>query len=112
MTTLGASCSAAQRARDVLQTVNLTRVNDRVLALAGELLPAELRSLDAIHLATAELLSMEFGRIVTYDGRMVEGARMLGMRVVSPSSAENKPLGSGATPSFKLGRRTSGGSSP
>jgi predicted nucleic acid-binding protein len=76
---------AVQRGREALQTVNLIRVNDRVLALAGELLPAELRSLDAIHLATAQLLGNEFGRIVTYDERLAAAARALRMRVASPS---------------------------
>jgi predicted nucleic acid-binding protein len=76
---------AVRRGWDVLQTVNLIRVNDRVLALAGELLPVELRSLDAIHLATARLLGKEFGQLVTYDERMARSARMLGMRVASPS---------------------------
>ena len=76
---------AVQRGWEVLQTVNLIRVNDRVLALAGELLPVELRSLDAIHLATAQLLGKELGRVVTYDERMAEAARVLGMRVASPS---------------------------
>ena len=76
---------AVRRGWEVLQTVNLIRVNDSVLVLAGELLPAELRSLDAIHLATAQLLGRDFGRVVTYDERMQEAARVLGMRVVSPT---------------------------
>ncbi|MCA1646698.1 MAG: type II toxin-antitoxin system VapC family toxin [Chloroflexi bacterium] len=76
---------AVRRGREVLHAVNLIRVNDRVLALAGELLPAELRSLDAIHLATAQLLGQDFGRVVTYDDRMAEAARVLRMRVVSPT---------------------------
>lgn len=77
--------AAVRRGREVLLTVSLIRVNDRVLALAGELLPVELRSLDAIHLATAQLLGDDFGRLVTYDERLAEGARVLRMRVVSPS---------------------------
>ena len=76
---------AMRRGWDVLQTVNLIRVNDRVLALAGELLPVELRSLDAIHLATAQLLGEDLGRVVTYDERMAAAARALRMPVVSPS---------------------------
>ena len=74
-----------RRGWQVLQTLNLIRINDRVLALAGELLPAEVRSLDAIHLATAQLLGEQLGRVVTYDERMVEAARVLGMRVASPT---------------------------
>jgi predicted nucleic acid-binding protein len=75
---------AIRRGREVLRTVNLIRVNDDVLSLAGELQPPELRSLDAIHLATAQLLGQDVGRVVTYDQRMVEAARFLHMRVVSP----------------------------
>jgi predicted nucleic acid-binding protein len=76
---------AVQRGYEVLQTMNLIRVNDRVLALAGELLPVELRSLDASHLATAQLLGKDFGRVVTYDERMATAARVLRLRVASPS---------------------------
>ncbi|HLZ28628.1 MAG TPA: PIN domain-containing protein [Chloroflexota bacterium] len=76
---------AVQRGREVLQMVNLIRVNDRVLELAGELLPVELPSLDAIHLATARLLGKDFGRVVTYDERMAEAARVLRLRVASPA---------------------------
>src|SRR3954468_15128791 len=39
--------------RRVLARVDLVRINDRVLSAAGMLLPVELRTLDAIHLATA-----------------------------------------------------------
>src|SRR6266581_2196324 len=44
---------AVARGRNVLQRLDLVRVNDRILNAAGVLLPPELRSLDAIHLATA-----------------------------------------------------------
>jgi predicted nucleic acid-binding protein len=76
---------AVRRGREVLQTISLIRVNDDVLTLAGELQPPGIRSLDAIHLATAQLLGQDFGRVVTYDERMVEAARFLRMRVVSPT---------------------------
>jgi predicted nucleic acid-binding protein len=65
--------------------MSLLRVNDPVLALAGQLLPVELRSLDAIHLATARLLGDDLGNLVTYDERLAAGARGLKMRVVGPS---------------------------
>src|ERR1700730_16694093 len=77
--------AAVRRGWEVLQTVNLIRVNDQVLALAGELRPVESKSLDAIHLATAQLLGQDFGRVVTYDARMAAAARALGMRVRSPA---------------------------
>ncbi len=74
-----------QRGHQVLALLHLTRVNDRVLTAAGRLLPAELRSLDAIHLATAELLGAALRQVVTYDERMATAARTLGMSVESPT---------------------------
>jgi predicted nucleic acid-binding protein len=46
--------------------------------------PAELRSLDAIHLTTAQLLGEELGALVTYDDRMATAAKRLGLRIVQP----------------------------
>ena len=77
--------AAVRRGRDVLQKLNLIRINDPVLILAGELRPAELRSLDAIHLATARLLGGDFAHLVTYDQRVTDAARSLGMHVASPT---------------------------
>jgi predicted nucleic acid-binding protein len=72
------------RGRSVLARLDLVRVNDRVLSAAGTLLPIELRSLDAIHLATARQLGSALVPIVSYDDRMAEAARQLGHRVSSP----------------------------
>jgi uncharacterized protein len=54
---------------DVLSRIDLIRISDRILVVAGALMPPELRSLDAIHLATAQQLGAELARIVTYDAR-------------------------------------------
>jgi len=70
--------------RRVLARCDLVRVNDRVLNLAGTLLPLDLRSLDAIHLATAERLREEVAELVIYDERLAAAARMLGYRVTAP----------------------------
>jgi predicted nucleic acid-binding protein len=80
---IGDRATAAGRA--VLARCDLVRVNDRVLTLAGEMLPAELRSLDAIHLATAKRLGDDISELVVYDERMAVAARQLGYRVSSPS---------------------------
>ena len=77
--------SAVMAGRRVLARVDLVRVNDRILNQAGTLLPEELRSLDAIHLATAARLGTDLGEIVTYDERMAGAARTLGYKVSSPS---------------------------
>lgn len=79
---LGAEVVA--RGQDVLTRFDLARVNDRVLSAAGSMLPANIRSLDAIHLATAQLLGADLGRIVTYDERMSRAARALGLQVAAP----------------------------
>ena len=72
------------RGRVVLGSVELIRVNDRILNAAGVLLPADVRSLDAIHLATARQLGADLGQIVTYDDEMLNAANRLGLKVVSP----------------------------
>ena len=76
--------AAVEAGRRALDRVDLVRVNDRVLSSAGVLLPSELRSLDAIHLATAAQLGTDLGEIVTYDERMAAAARSMGFKVSSP----------------------------
>jgi uncharacterized protein len=75
---------AVVRGRDVLARLDLVRVNDRVLHVAGTLVPVELRSLDAIHLASAQLLGSDLASLVSYDDRLSEAARQLGYRVARP----------------------------
>jgi len=72
------------RGRSVLDRVDLVRVNDRILNAAATLLPVEVRSLDAIHLATARLLGADLDRIVTYDERMRGAAAAIGIRTAAP----------------------------
>jgi predicted nucleic acid-binding protein len=72
------------RGREVLAGVDLVRLNDRVLNAAGVLNPSDVRSLDAIHLATAQQLGSDLGPIVSYDDRMLGAARRLGLKTASP----------------------------
>ena len=72
------------RGRAVLGRVELIRVNDRLLNAAGLLQPPEVRSLDAIHLATARELGSDLGQVISYDERMVEAAKGLGLKTASP----------------------------
>jgi predicted nucleic acid-binding protein len=76
---------AAAAGRAVLARCDLVRVSDQVLTRAGMLEPHELRSLDAIHLATAERLGSDIRELVIYDDRMAQAARHLGYRVSSPA---------------------------
>jgi predicted nucleic acid-binding protein len=49
------------------------------------MIPIALRSLDAIHLATAGQLGEDLSQMVTYDERMAEAAKGMGWSVASPS---------------------------
>ena len=71
--------------REALRRVDLVTVDDRILDAAAVLEPAWLRTLDAIHLATALALGDDLGAIVTYDRRMTAAAATLGLRTVSPA---------------------------
>ncbi len=75
---------AVARGQEVLRRIQLVRVNDRVLNDAGRMRPQELRSLDAIHLASALLLGSSVKLIVTYDERLADAARTSGWSVASP----------------------------
>lgn len=77
--------AAIRRGRDTLSRLDLVRVNDRILNAAGILLPTEVRSLDAIHIASAQQLGSDLGDFVTYDERMASAASGLGLRVAAPN---------------------------
>jgi uncharacterized protein len=76
---------AVQRADYVLDRIDLVRLNNGVLNAAGVMKPDELRSLDAIHLATAALFETTLSDLVTYDNRMATAARAHGWAVASPA---------------------------
>ena len=76
---------AVARGHQVLATLDLVRINDRILRAAGELEPTELRSLDAIHLASAQQFEAELRHVVTYDTRMIDSARRLGLTTATPA---------------------------
>ena len=70
--------------RAVLASCDLVRVSDRVLALAATLQPEEMRSLDAIHLATATMLGRDIDELVTYDRRLAQAAAIHDITVSAP----------------------------
>ena len=70
--------------RDGLRRVDLIAIDDRILDSAGTLEPRVLRTLDAIHLATAIAVGDDLEAIVTYDERMVEAARLVGLATATP----------------------------
>lgn len=78
--------AAMERGEAVLARLDIVRINDQILNHAGRLQPLELRSLDAIHLATADLVTTAASaHVVTYDQRMAAAALGFGWRVASPA---------------------------
>jgi len=73
------------RARAVLDSVTLLSLPAAVFEHAAELEPFVLRSLDALHLASALGLGDELDGLVTYDDRLAEAAALHGIAVHSPS---------------------------
>lgn len=71
-------------ARRLFGAVHLIRVDESLLDRAGDLEPAELRSLDAVHLAAALSIGSELGAFVTYDERLADAASASGLDVESP----------------------------
>lgn len=65
-----------------LDGVGLYEVPASLFREAGVLPGINLRSLDALHLAAAIRLGVD--HVVTYDSRMGESARLLGLSVLSP----------------------------
>lgn len=71
----------ALQARAFLEGVALLPLDDAVLDEAAAIRPADLRSLDALHLATALSVRDEIGRFVTYDERLAVAAADHGLSV-------------------------------
>jgi hypothetical protein len=87
MRTLGRSTLGAagrRRAEEVLAGVAFIRLHDGILDAAGDLLPTGLRSLDALHLATALSIAPDLAGFVTYDRRLADAAASAGLNVVTP----------------------------
>lgn len=78
------NAAALPAARRVLDAITLIALRRPLLDRAGEVAPELTRSLDAIHLASAESLGSALGTIVTYDRRMMEAAAVLGLTTFAP----------------------------
>lgn len=76
---------ALNRARAALAAVTLLPIDQPIIDAAGELEPAELRSLDAVHLATIISVGEDVERVYCYDARLTYAARTLGIDVSEPS---------------------------
>jgi uncharacterized protein len=75
-----------QRVEDILAGIDLLRMEDPILAVAGALDPPLLRSLDALHLAAALSVADELAGFVAYDPRLANAARDAGLAVLTPGT--------------------------
>ena len=74
-----------RRAEEVLSTIHFMDIYMDILGEASLLEPLHLRSLDAIHVASALSLGREVGGFVTYDRNMTEAARRMKLNVLAPA---------------------------
>jgi predicted nucleic acid-binding protein len=73
-----------ERGRAVLAALDLVPLEDDVLGAAAELPGPGLRSLDALHLASALSLDPDLETFVAYDARLVSAAEAAGLSVAQP----------------------------
>lgn len=75
------------RLEEEINAVTLIQLDETVQRLAGSIGPRDLRSLDAIHLATALSCGDHPGAFITYDDRLAAAARTLKLNVLQPGRA-------------------------
>ena len=78
---------AVSTTAEIFEALVLHEVSEAVLEQAAALTPSSLRSLDAIHLATAVLLDHDQPGLafVTYDAKLAQAAKAQGLSVLQPS---------------------------
>ncbi|PWF26531.1 type II toxin-antitoxin system VapC family toxin [Ancrocorticia populi] len=78
--------AAAPSVRALLTTLVLVPISTDICDSAARLEPPTLRSLDAIHLATALVAGEDLEAMLTYDDRLAEASSRYGLKVVAPSA--------------------------
>jgi predicted nucleic acid-binding protein len=78
------AAASARSAAALLDTLDQIRLGSDLLDRAGRQQPAQLRSLDAIHLVSALALGPELAAFVCYDRRLAAAAGAAGLAVVAP----------------------------
>jgi uncharacterized protein len=71
-------------ARDLLLAFSYVAIDDDIVEGAMNEPDRGLRSLDAIHLATARILAEDLDAIVTYDDRLLKASSDAGLTSMSP----------------------------
>ena len=71
--------------RVILRSIEVFELDADIAARAMRVSPDILRTLDAIHIATALAIGPTLDAFVTYDDRQAEAARTAGLAVVRPA---------------------------
>lgn len=82
---VASAAAAAEAWQQTIQGLVVIELEGRIGEAAAAVDPSTLRSLDAIHLATALALGAELDAFVTYDARLADAARAAGLTVVAPA---------------------------
>jgi predicted nucleic acid-binding protein len=77
---------ALAQAREILMSIDLVPLTGGLVDQAAEVGEPSLRSLDAVHLASALSLRSEISAFVAYDQRLSDAARSAGLPTVQPGA--------------------------
>jgi predicted nucleic acid-binding protein len=72
-------------ARRVLTGLSLVTLTPTILDRAADLEPVSLRSLDALHLATALAIGGSLEAVVAYDAQLLDAAIGMGLPMITPA---------------------------
>lgn len=73
-----------RRAEQVVAGLHLLRLDAAVIGRAAKIGPSALRTLDALHLASALEIGEDLDAFVVYDGALERAAAAAGLRTLSP----------------------------
>ncbi|MFJ9695454.1 type II toxin-antitoxin system VapC family toxin [Kitasatospora sp. NPDC101183] len=88
---VGAPQALIDASEDLLDRLLRIRLSDPILRAARQFPAQHLRTLDALHLASAEHLEHALTAFVTYDKRLAEAAEARSLPVVAPEPGVSAP---------------------
>lgn len=77
---------AVEAARRILERMDVLLMTPEISTLAATVAPAELRTLDVVHLATVLVNQSIVSAVCAYDHRLIEACTHHGIAVVSPGA--------------------------
>lgn len=76
---------SVSRAESLLRRLTLVPLDDELRRSAARARPAELRSLDTVHLVSCQRVAGQLESVVCYDRRLAAALRSAGLRVEAPT---------------------------